>query len=293
MRHILIGMMFLIGISALQPAQAQSVREMRTIIAELQQQMQAMQANLSGQSSSEASRMRVMVADMTAKMGVVERQLRALTGRLEELEQRQREQTQALDALRREMDLKFQSLSHVSGAATGQIVSLKQGAQDQVVDGKTAQGETGTAGQPNSKDTKVAAGVIRLPDGDDKTQYDYAFAFVHKQDFSSGVKALSAFIQENPKSKLVPNAHYWLGRVYQRQNKVPLAAAQFLEVVQKYTKSDKYPDALVDLADVLIQLGGEEAQACGILAEFMALDGSISPRLKSRADRLYQQAKCQ
>lgn len=300
MKKILIASVLSVALLLPVAAQAQSKKVMNANILVLQQEMAILKRQISeATSKKDASKMRIMFADVMAKMGQIDRQMRLLTGRLEELEERQRGFDTALEGLRKEMDLKIQSLK-MAGIKSSQGLepelkgqglgaSLKQPQitvkKDTVV--------TVTGKEQGAVKKAVPAVIIELPAGSDKVQYDYAFAFIPKQEFDKGEQALQKFIKANPKSSLIANARYWLGRVYQRQNKVPQAAAEFFAVVQNHGDSSKYPDALVDLADVLIKLGGEKSEACRIIDEFMGLQGKVSMRLKSRADRMYKQAACQ
>ncbi|WND02895.1 hypothetical protein QGN29_00775 [Temperatibacter marinus] len=280
-------------------AHAQSRKELNAKITNLDLLVQQLKIDLKRAADGDGKKMRIIIADMSAKMTSLERQLRALTGRLEEMEERQRQFSTEIDGLRQEMAFQLQALK---AAPATEVPTEDAGQSEQnatnvdstaIESSSTVEATTPTNRAPEALVNEGVSTAITLPEGTDKQQYDFAFSFIHKQDLPNGEVALKQFIEANPSSSLLSNARYWLGRVYQRQNKIPLAAGEFLAIIETYPNSTKYPDALVDLADVLVKLGEESGQICAILAEFNGMDKKVSARLRARADRFYKQAKCQ
>ncbi len=211
---------------------------------------------------------RRLLADMSVKIGSLERQLGQITGRLEELEFAQRKIVADLELLRKDTALRFEdATSPVSTPPlTGSTVGTEQ-----------------TISEP--------ANVISLPDDTPAKQYAYAFAFVSKNDLEKGRIALEQFVAANSGTDLAANATYWLGRIQLRQGNPGLAAQQLLKLVDEHPNHLKLADALVDLADALIQLDSA-GDACTALREFNNASAEASQRLQNRAARLSSQAKC-
>ncbi|TNE61861.1 MAG: tetratricopeptide repeat protein [Alphaproteobacteria bacterium] len=220
---------------------------------------------------------RKLMADMAAQLGSLERQLRTLTGRLEEIEYKQRQFEDSLDLMQREMSLQRTEMSQ---AQADMKAAVQSGASQPA---GTAPATAGT--------TQSVAPAVALPDGDAAAQYQYAFAFIQKNDLESGRIAMEQFLANNKDDSRVGNAKFWLGRIYMRQGKMAQAAQQLLGLIEDHPNHDKRADALVDLSEVLLDLGSA-ADACNALAEFRRGEGKANDRLKARAASLSQKAKC-
>ncbi|SDE50662.1 tetratricopeptide repeat protein [Kordiimonas lacus] len=269
--------------------EAQSRAELALKVERLEREMIALENRLRGGAATSSATGasagaqgslddRTLLADLAAKIGTVERQMRAMTGRMEELEHKQRQLDEALDLLRRELQLQ----------------------QQEAADYRASQ-----AAQPNSQpvtapaDTAPAAKVdeapkepeISLPEGEPSDQYQYAFGFIQKNDLDSGFKAMDMFLKAHPDDSLAGNAKFWLGRIHLLKGRLPQAAQQLLALIEEHPNHGKRADALLDLADVLIGLGSKP-DACNALAEFRRSADNASDRLKARAERTAAEAGC-
>ena len=143
-----------------------------------------------------------LVADLSVKIGSLEAQLRRLTGRLEEYEYHQRQLKEEIDILRKDMELQRRSVGQPAPAEPAAVQPTPPSTAD---GGETLAPVTEAA---------PAEPVIELPDGDAAAQYDYAFAFVRKNDLASGQVALEKFLEANPNDDRVGYAKFWLGRIH-------------------------------------------------------------------------------
>jgi len=75
--------------------------------------------------------------------------------------------------------------------------------------------------------------------------YEYAVGQVKGGDPKKGREILTAFAQQNPGHKLVPNALYWRGESYYVEKDYENAILAFQDVVDKYPTGDKAPDAVL------------------------------------------------
>ena len=298
MRHSIIivfsvltaGLAFTDGATAVQTRSQAAVEKK---IEQLERQLRAVQrrvfngedipavADTSAGSGADQGR---LLADLSVKLGSLERQMRDLTGRLEELEYAGRQNREALEALKRELDLRLSSgpALPATGPSASDTASPTTGLEPS---------GAGAGGEALAAVTEAAPAAVALPDGDAASQYQYAFDFIRQNDLASAREAMTLFLAEHTDDALTPNAVFWLGRIHQREGRDGLAAQQFLKLIDGYPAHDKRADALVDLAEILVKLGSE-ADACDALAEFDGVAASASPRLKSRADRLSQSAQC-
>jgi len=76
--------------------------------------------------------------------------------------------------------------------------------------------------------------------------------------FEAAVAAFDAFIAQEPRQPLVPNALYWRGEAHYAQRQYAQARDEFEDVLARYPRSEKAADALLKLALCFRQLGSEE-----------------------------------
>lgn len=222
-----------------------------------------------------------LVADLSAKLGTLETQMRKLTGRLEEYEYHQRQLKEEIEILRKDLELQRRSAEQPSStepASTGPQPPVTSN------DG----GET----LASVAEATPAVPVVELPEGDAAAQYDYAFAFVRKNDLASGQVALEKFLEANPDDDRVGYAKFWLGRIHVLEGRNAQAAQYLLSVIEDHPNHERRPDALVELADVLIKLDAA-GDACNALSEFARVEDKASPRMRTRATRLSSTARCE
>ncbi|MCK0068623.1 tetratricopeptide repeat protein [Kordiimonas laminariae] len=264
-------------------AQSNSVNSARIEV--LERKIRALQVRLGetpdGVAPTQAGGNRV-IADISARMGTLEEQIRRLTGRMEEFEYRQRQLSQTLELVQQEMALQR---ADIAKAAVQQPV----GASNALPSASTEEAPAGAT--PEVAAVTEPAVVIELPDGDAAAQYDYAFNFIRKNDLDSGQIAMEKFMEVNAGNPLVGNAKFWLGRIYLQQGKNANAAQNFLALIEEHPNHNKRAEALVDLADVLIKLDSA-SDACNALLEFRRVEDKASGRLKTRASRLAERARC-
>ncbi len=275
------------------PAGAQSRAELALKVERLEREMIALENRLrGGQANTGAVPMQggadnAALADMVAKMGTMERQMRMFTGKIEELEHRLRQQDQAMEMLRKELDLQRQEAAQAQASRPQQSMNTNPPA------GNTAAANNNAAAPAAETPaaTTPAKPAIELPAGDAAEQYRYAFEFIRQNDLDSGFTAMEMFLKANPGDERVGSAKFWLGRIHLLKGRMPQAAQQLLALIEEHPNHEKRVDALVDLADVLIALDSAP-DACNALAEFRRSEAKANDRLKARAARTAEKAGC-
>jgi TolA-binding protein len=302
MKSLLIVALFGLSFLGAVPATAQSSRAVNSAKIEILERQVTMLRTRLGTNpaapqtdSTPATANPQLMADLSAKIGTLETQIRRLTGRLEEFEHGQRQMQAQIDTLQKEMAL--QRAEDRRAATTG------QGVLGEVGSGQAIGQE---AVKPSLEDTPVgadggealapaaeapAAILVELPAGEPAVQFDYAFAFVRKNDLARGQLAFEEFLKANPGDSRVGNAKYWLGRIHLQEGSNAKAAQYLLSLIEDHPNHAKRPDALVDLADVLLKLDSAD-DACNALTEFRRIEGKASARLKARASRVAAAARC-
>lgn len=243
-----------------------------------------------GTSGQEPQADRRVLADILAKMGTLDRQMRQLNGRLEEYEFRQNEMAETIGQLREQMAMQRERmLAAPSGEANTE--STISEAVNSTQTGEQTDSDDQAVGEvlpPVRVEQDVA---IELPKGDAAAQYAYAFSFIRKNDLDSGRTAMEQFMAANPDNPQAANAIFWLGRINMQQSRNAEAAQLFLRLIEDHPNHDKRVDALIDLSDVLVALGAAD-DACNALAEFRRIENEASDRLKARARRVSETARC-
>ena len=254
-------------------------RQVRMLRARLGMNPAAPEGDTAGASSANPQ----LIANLSAKIGTLESQIRKLNGRLEEIEYRQRQTTEEIELLRKELDLQRQEFAR---GTTVQPSPAIEGATPQ--QGMQPAADGGQALAPVAEAEVV---TVTLPEGDAAAQFDFAFAYVRKNDLTRGQLAFEQFIEANVGDSRIGNAKYWLGRIHLQEGRNAKAAQYLLALIEEHPNHAKRSDALVDLADVLLKLDSAD-DACNALAEFRRVEDKASARLKARAGRVAVAARC-
>lgn len=282
---------FLIGMQM--PAYAQSSPAvMNERIETLERQLRLVQRRLNGGTVDVAPQGdqtaggsdRRLLADISAKLGTLERQIRQLNGRLEEFEYRQNDLASSIEQLRIQMSI--QREQQLTGGDSQPSQPAPSNTATQPADS--------AGGEPLGalpEETVAENTAVELPEGTPAERYGFAFAFVRSNDLDSGRVAMEEFLDAHGDDPQAPNAKFWLGRIHMQQGRNAEAAQMFLDLIENHPNHNRRADSLVDLTDVLIKLGAAE-DACNALAEFRRIEDDASDRLKANARRLSDRARC-
>lgn len=218
-----------------------------------------------------------VTARMQLQITQMQEQLRAMTGRVEEVQHGISVLEQRLDRMSEDMEARLLAIED----------ALAKGASAAAA---TPAGET----PPENGGGEVAAAatpvvVPELPDGTPREQYDFAYNFLKKRQWIEGRAALQAFLEKNPDDGLSDNAAYWLGETYYINKQYKEAAKAFLEGYKNYPKADKAPDNLLKLGKSLAALNQPD-KACTTYAKLLESYPNSLPRIiklvKSEQKRL-------
>lgn len=96
-------------------------------------------------------------------------------------------------------------------------------------------------------------------------QYDRAMNLLSKAQYSEAAAAFQAYADANPDdTNLTPQAIYWIGNINYVQHNYEPAQRSFAEVLKKYPKSDRAPDAMLKLAQSFLA-AGQKTEGCTTL----------------------------
>jgi tol-pal system protein YbgF len=115
----------------------------------------------------------------------------------------------------------------------------------------------------------VATRPAQLPPED---VYRAALNDYTKGNYDLAISGFRAYIQNYPKTSLVPNAQYWLGESYYSQKNYAQAIEEFEVVIRDYPDNPKVPSALFKQGDALLQMN-DSRRATAVLCELISKHG--------------------
>ncbi len=122
-------------------------------------------------------------------------------------------------------------------------------------------------------------------------QYDKAFSLLRQANYDEAEVAFKSFIDKNPKDKLLDNAKYWYAETFYVRSKFSEAAGAFADAYQQNPKGTKAPDSLLKLG---LSLGALEKtqDACITLASLKKDYPNAPATIRARADQERSRLKC-
>ncbi len=127
-----------------------------------------------------------------------------------------------------------------------------------------------SSGAAAPSDSPVGAGAsLPVPDGNDRANYQAAFAMLKDSKYDQAVTAFQQFLVAFPDSNLADNAQYWLGEAYYVNKNFTESLSAFQTLVDKYPQSRKLPDALLKVGYCNYELGHWD-EAKKVLSEVVA-----------------------
>jgi tol-pal system protein YbgF len=152
--------------------------------------------------------------ELAQRMDALQAELRALRGRLEELENSNEALRKQQRDLYADLDRRLNALK--AAPATG------------------AAGGTGGAS--------------------DQAAYNKAFDALKSADYAGAIAGFKQFLAANPQAALADNAQYWLGEAYYVTRDYPSALTAFKDVLARWPDSRKAPDALLKLGFTQLEM---------------------------------------
>ena len=176
-------------------------------------------------------------AQLLLRINGLEQELRLITGRLEELENKIAQLADLVDRQLGDIDFRLRSLE-----------------EGRALPGSDQAG-TGPAPLPGPLGRGVAPPTVQLPDGSPQEKYDYAFSFVQAQQLDQAQAAFEAFMGAHPDDPLAGSSQYWIGQIFFIREQYDPAARAFARGFERYPKGYKVADGLLGLGRSLAQLG--------------------------------------
>ena len=138
-----------------------------------------------------------------------------------------------------------------------------------------AEPEPAVSGRPPGILGSLPAGPGAVPPAQpvagNSAQYDQAMNLMSRAQYSEAQSAFRSYADANPDdTDLSPQAIYWVGNISFIRQDYASAQRNFAEVIKKYPKSQRAPDAMLKLAQSFMSLG-QKSEGCTTL-------GLITPK---------------
>lgn len=137
--------------------------------------------------------------------------------------------------------------------------------------------------------TAVPAGTA--PAADPRGQYDAAMELLSRAQYTEAQAAFRSFVAANPTNELAGPAQYWVGDIAFTQKDYGNAAKAFADVLKRFSKTTKAPDAMLKLGLSLMELG-QKNEGCTTLGAVKAKYPNANASILSRAAQRFKEAKC-
>jgi TolA-binding protein len=259
---------------------------------------------ITGSASGTSSDNSTPVNDLTSRIDALEGQLKALTGQVEQDQNRIRKLEDALKALKTDTDGRLRVLE---GTGPAPVAQATPPAPAPAPAPKPVATSISTKPSVNAVPSKTAAPAtkidparkalvakVEVPDSGDAGEdtYAYGYRLWDAKLFPEAQVKLKEFIAKFPKHRKTSYANNLLGRAYLDEGKPGLAATVFLDNYKSNPRGDRAPDSLYYLGISLTRLKSLQ-KACLVFDEFKDVYGATSSSsLKSMVEKGRSDAKC-
>lgn len=110
----------------------------------------------------------------------------------------------------------------------------------------------------------------------DQKLYQMAYQQVQNKDYSTAINTFQEYVRNFPQGQYIDKAHYWLGQLYGISGNDQQSIAELTAVVTNYPKSDKAPDAMLQLG-MMSYSNGQYTDAIQWFNKLVALYPNTAP----------------
>lgn len=243
------------------------------------------------------------LARLESRILSLEEDLRAMTGRNEEIEHKIDEVGQRLDKLISDIDMRLSALERGGGPAASAQGQDRPPAppatagREAPLRGATPPGVLGTYSARDGAKPAAPAEAGPKPEAQaakaltPEEQYNQARRLMIQGKMGEAEQLLKAFIDGHPNHELASNAQYWLGETYYQRKDYTAAGQAFAQGYQKYKTGPKAPDSLLKLGMSLAALK-KTPEACATFAKLDADYPKAPANIKTVAAEQKKAAGC-
>ena len=178
-------------------------------------------------------------ADLSYQFNEIQRQIRELTGQIEEHDFKLKQIQDRQRDLYRDIEYRLSNLS------TNGKVKLKRPTSKTVKPLVDATNATDAGINNKAEDSKNNSLARR--------EFERAFALVRNKQYKASIIAFQSFLKNYPATSYSANARYWMGQVYLVENSLDNAAEQFTLLTSEFPNSTKAANAMLKLGDIYVK----------------------------------------
>ncbi len=220
----------------------------------------------------------------------LEREIRRLTGMIEEQNYEIRRLRAELSKITGDLDIRVKDIER--GAGGGKAVSTASPAAFT----PPAPANTAPSQQPRTVQTlgtiskSQSSGAVSSLDAAPKA-YEHAYSFIKSRDFARAESEFAKFMADFPDHPLVSNAKYWYGETFYVRKDYEKAARIFAEGYQQFPKGPKAASNLLKLGMALSGMGKTD-DACIAYKQLKKDYSKSSVPVLKRADTEMKRINC-
>ncbi|WOI54241.1 tetratricopeptide repeat protein [Parvularcula sp. LCG005] len=237
-------------------------------------------------------------ASLSVRLTAIEESMAQLTGQVEQLSYRLRQQEQKLNQLSARSDQPLMDDGMSGGYDDGGMMPVEP---DYPIGGPVGDQPRPTGPTPLSeptggpvdltRDEPAEEAMVELPDDPDAA-YNIAYNAVLAADYDTAERTLEAFVVRFPDEPQTAEAKFLLGEVYLATGANGDAARVFLDHVGTYKDDPRSPEAYLKLGISFARLGRTE-EACKVFRAGKSKFPNMPERMSRRYDNEKAAAGCQ
>jgi tol-pal system protein YbgF len=231
----------------------------------------------------------------TARLADLEQSLSELHGQVETLTFQVKQLTDQLELSRKETAFRLGALEGGAPAATitpptaalTAVPAAKAPKALQEPGGSNAGGKQPASLGSIPAGDAASADAVQTP----RQQYDAAMEQLTRAQYIEAQSSFKSFVAANPKDDLAGPAQYWVGEISFTQKDYKAAAQAFADVIKRFPKTTKAPDAMLKLGLSLMELD-QKKQGCTVLGAIKGRYPTAAKTILDRAAKRAAEAKC-
>jgi len=220
--------------------------------AEAKKKNAALKSGLQSREKEEQA-LRHLSASLRAKVNALNEEIRALSGRIEELEHLLNRQEQMdAEGVKAEAD-RLDKLSKSTKTNDERIYRIEQYLNFELTATKEA------TKRPTEKTvTKIIPAGRTKEELTEDQIYRTAKQAFDQGDSDAARKKFQELIEKFPKSERADNAQFWIGEIYYREKWYEKAILEYQKVIENYPKGNKVPASLLKQGLAFLNLGDKK-----------------------------------
>ena len=126
---------------------------------------------------------------------------------------------------------------------------------------------------------------------DANEDYVYGAHYFHKNEYENAAIFLADFIDNNSQHRLAPKAKFLYAETFRLTEEYIDAAIEYVDIYEKFNKSEFRPISLLRLGEMTIKIGFKE-KGCEVLSHFQYEFPFIKEEIYVQSENLLKQYQC-